>query len=298
MLETTSKELDKFYTKPEVAQRLIDITCEVLEINKNEQLFLEPSAGAGVFSDKLPNCLAFDIKPENNRIQKADYLELIPTWDVNTIIAIGNPPFGHRAKLALNFLNKALADSRAVAFILPNTFRRWGTLKHINENTKLIYDETLPADSFTLDNREYSVRCCFQIWVHTDDLKYLTKENIRKEEAPPISHPDFELWQFNATPEARKYLDEDWEIALWRQGHKDYSQRFFKSDDYDTVKDIMYNTKLQLFLLKPKTEEARKIVLNEMDFDDLALRNLSMPGFGKADFVAFYLETRQRLGLD
>ena len=45
----------------------------------------------------------------------------------------------------------------------------------------------------------------------------------------------------------------------------------------------------QFFFIEPLTEQAKQFVLTA-DFEGLALRNTSTPGFGKADFVSYYLE--------
>jgi len=49
----------------------------------------------------------YDIEPHlNNEIIKADFLKLKPVYDSKNII-IGNPPFGKRSKLAIDFINKS-----------------------------------------------------------------------------------------------------------------------------------------------------------------------------------------------
>ena len=63
---------------------------------------------------------------------------------------------------------------------------------------------------------------------------------------------------------------------------------------YDEIKDKVENTNLQFFFIEPLNEQARKIIYN-MDFNQLAKRNLSTPGFGKADFVGYYIELKNRL---
>jgi hypothetical protein len=115
-------------------------------------------------------------------------------------------------------------------------------------------------------------------------------EDKRLRKRPPIKHPDFDCWQHNATPESRRYLDEDWEYAFWRQGYKDYRHVFTKAD-YDELHDVVYNTNLQLFYVKPHTEEAREIILS-MDLDALSKGNLSTPGFGKSEFVGEYMRIK------
>ena len=56
----TKDDLDRFYTN----DNLVDSLLKEIDINKYE-LVIEPSAGGGAFSNKIPNCLAFDIKPQH-----------------------------------------------------------------------------------------------------------------------------------------------------------------------------------------------------------------------------------------
>lgn len=287
-----AKDLDKFYTDGDLADSLIDLTCSTLSVDRSEQLFVEPSAGSGAFSSRLSKCLAYDIKPEGDGIGQADFLTLEPTWD-RSAVAIGNPPFGRRARLAIQFVNRCAASCDAVAMVLPNTFRRFNTQSKLDDRLALVHDEDLPEDgSFTFDGTPYSLRCVFQVWVVRDGSFWNPgMEDLRLLRRPPISHPDFVCWQHNATTESRRYVDEDWELAFWRQGYKDYTQVFRNPDDYDEIRRIAYETNLQLFLVKPLTDEARERILS-MDLDSLAAQNLSTPGFGKADFVAEYMRLK------
>ena len=60
----------------------------------------------------------------------------------------------------------------------------------------------------------------------------------------------------------------------------------------DFIKEKMTGQKKQqFFFIEPLTEEAEKLILN-MDFNALAERNTATPGFGKADFVSYYLELK------
>lgn len=71
------KSLDKFYTKPGVAQMCVDTFLNSVQISSND-LIVEPSAGNGSFILPLEkvNCAKkfIDITPENNRIEQADFL--------------------------------------------------------------------------------------------------------------------------------------------------------------------------------------------------------------------------------
>ncbi|WP_416322347.1 hypothetical protein [Mycoplasmopsis felis] len=58
-------------------------------------------------------------------IKKANFLDLnIDDFIINkkNNLVIINPPFGKKANLAINFLNKSLIFSDIVCMILPNTF--------------------------------------------------------------------------------------------------------------------------------------------------------------------------------
>ena len=302
----SAKELDKFYTDEKLATLLVGVACRALglppatafmddpEGEHGKPTFVEPSAGAGAFSSQIPGCLAFDVAPEGEGIARADFLSLDPTWG-HDAVAIGNPPFGKRARLAVAFVNRCAESCDAVAMVLPNTFRRYNTQTRLDDRLALVEDIDLPEDgSFTFEGSPYSLRCVFQVWVRTDGAYWRDgMVDRRKRRRPPISHPDFDCWQHNATEESRRYVDEDWELAFWRQGYKDYTKVFTKADDYDEVRDIVYGTNLQIFFVKPHGDEARERILR-MDIPALAASNLSTPGFGKSEFVAEYMRIKER----
>ena len=67
--------LDKFYTKPEIAEQCCNFLKQFYPNIENET-FLEPSAGSGNFLAYLKNYEAYDIAPEGENIIKADFLSL------------------------------------------------------------------------------------------------------------------------------------------------------------------------------------------------------------------------------
>ena len=75
---TTSLSLDKFYTKPEVAESCVNAFSSNVKIKKQD-LIVEPSAGDGSFikTSKKFNCnkIFLDIAPENKQIIQANFLE-------------------------------------------------------------------------------------------------------------------------------------------------------------------------------------------------------------------------------
>ncbi|UWV78165.1 hypothetical protein NWE59_04390 [Mycoplasmopsis felis] len=102
-------------------------------------------------------------------IKKANFLDLnINDFIINkkNNLVITNPPFGKKTNLAIDFLNKSLIFSDIICMILPNTFNRYSVQSKINPNSKLIYTENLPKNSFIVNDREYSVNCVFQIWTN------------------------------------------------------------------------------------------------------------------------------------
>lgn len=150
--------LDKYYTKPDSAKRLVEIAsfhgCDS---------FVEPSAGSGSISSLIQGCIAYDIKPEAAGIIEKDWLtvESLP----ENCCVIGNPPFGRRSELAVKFINHAFEiGAKRVAFILPRVFRKYTIQAKIDKRASLIMDCDLPHDSFTLYGEDYSIPCCIQVW--------------------------------------------------------------------------------------------------------------------------------------
>ena len=141
--QMSAREKDQFFTPAETAEECTNILYNIMEennINIEEYIFVEPSAGKGIFLNYLPeNTLAFDIEQFDERIQIQDFF----TWEPETnkkYIVIGNPPFGLRGQQALKFINKALTFADLCAFILPPLFNSDGRgtpKKRINGN--LVY---------------------------------------------------------------------------------------------------------------------------------------------------------------
>jgi hypothetical protein len=278
---TSSKDLDKYYTKAPVAQQCYEWMKPFVSDNT---LYIEPSAGAGAFLSVVKpeaEIIGFDLVPEGSGIIQCDYTltdvrsYLTPEQNAKNIVCIGNPPFGKKAKLAINFVNKSLNDFGLVGFILPIQFRKWSAQKHIIPDGRLILDNTLPEDSFELDGKTYKVRCSFQLW----SLAHPEYADLRMRGKPETTHPDFDMWQFNRTLEAEKFFDYDWDFAVPRQGYQDYT---FKATDKSQC-----DRKKQWIFFKAKTEEALENLRN-LDFVALSLKNTGIPGFGKADVVEMY----------
>lgn len=151
-------EFDKFYTKFEI----VDLCIKLIHFEKYKSI-IEPSAGNGSFSNKIINCIAYDIKPENTSIIKQNFLTLKPDFK-SPVLVIGNPPFGRQNSLALKFIKKSCIFCNTLAFILPKSFKKQSLQNKIPVYFHLIQQIDLPENSFILDNKDYDVPCIFQIW--------------------------------------------------------------------------------------------------------------------------------------
>jgi hypothetical protein len=174
-------QLDKFYTKPEIAQECID------SITGEFDLWLEPSAGAGVFLHRLPKPrIGLDIEPDDEEILTQDFFQWKPPSD-KRIAVIGNPPFGTNSKLAIQFFNHAAEWATLIAFIVPRTFRKVSVQNRLSLKWSLTQEKILPVKAFHLlddngDVHEHKVPCVWQIW----------ERHPREKINLPVNHPDWE----------------------------------------------------------------------------------------------------------
>lgn len=169
---------DQFFTPDDIVLKCWNIFLKEIKININDYQFIEPSAGDGSFMKILPkNTIGFDIEPKAKNIIKKDYLLWKPEDILKKYIVFGNPPFGLRGHLALNFINHSSNFADYVCFILPQLFESDGKgspRKRIIEYN-LIYSEKISGIFYNPEKQEIKVNCVFQIW-----SKYITnnKYNI------------------------------------------------------------------------------------------------------------------------
>ncbi|VVC05362.1 Uncharacterised protein [uncultured archaeon] len=282
-----AEKLDQYYTKFDIALQCYQTFQKVLSkiVNPNF-IFIEPSAGSGVFlqaiSDNYPK-QGFDISPVYSTIQKNDFLqqdfrELLSSEEKQKhIVFIGNPPFGRKSELAIQFVNRCFEFSDVLGFILPLQFRKWSAQSKITPLANLILDMKLPENSFEFEGKDYKVRCCFQVWAlegFSDQF-----QNLRILEKPNTYHNDFRMYQYNRTEDAKKFFDYDWDFAVPRQGYVDYSFKAYSKSQCDM--------KQQWIFFKAKDDEVLKKLL-AIDFEKLSCKNIGIPGFGKADVIEEY----------
>lgn len=287
-MNNKSLELDQFFTKEEIAIKCLNKIKNIITNKFN--LIIEPSVGSGNFYNhfdilNISNKIAFDIDKKSDYVIQKDYLTINENdikYNKEEVLIIGNPPFGNRSKLALNFLLHSLKFANYICFILPISFKKYEIQNKIIKlypNIKLILDDDLPYESFLLNNKSYGVRCTFQIWTldtfnNNPDLKIINK--------PILKHKDFEMFLYNNTKETLKYFDKDkykWNFAVPRQGFQNYNRRETNPSNLEKQKQWMF--------FKTDNDEVLNNLLN-LDFDKLSKLNTSTPGFGKADVIHFY----------
>lgn len=163
-------DLDRFYTRPEVADALIEWLVGTGRIG-NGTLVIEPSAGAGSFvlacERRGIDCLAFDLEPSDEpvcetEIVRQDFLtlddetlrELSPGYTKAGTVFIGNPPFGVQGGLAVAFINHAMELADMVCFILPPSFKKQSIMARMPHARP---DETHPLTSTTYDTPQGAI---------------------------------------------------------------------------------------------------------------------------------------------
>lgn len=277
--------LNLFYTKPIITELCWEyFTGTLPSINRtiDDLFFLEPSAGTGAFYEHLPakRRLGIDIHPKCEEVIKRDFFSVtnLPYHPYETAI-IGNPPFGKRGKMAIDFFNHAAILADIVAFIVPVNFRKYIVHKQLNESMRFISKMELPRDSFVLGSgKSYSVNTEFQIWTRLPS----PHQDMRQHKSLPIRHQDFQIWQYNNTVTAQKVFHNLFDFAVPCQGWQDYSRR--ETDEKHCERNK------QWMLLKANNSDilAR---LNHIDYERLAMDcGTAVPGFRKGDLVKVYSE--------
>lgn len=276
--------LDQFYTRQDVALLCWNRLGSVLDVlyeNTENLYFIEPSAGGGSFYRLMP-CdmrLGVDLQPMYPGVIKQNFLTMSAlNPDIRRTVTVGNPPFGKRAGLAVEFFNHACRLSDTVAFILPIIFQKFIVQRKLDLSMNLIDVMEIPRESFELKGKPYSVNTIFQVWTRLSSHF----KNLRQYESPPIHHIDFQMWQYNNTQQALKFFNNDFDFAVPCQGWQDYTRRETQSDKCEKHKQWM--------LLKAKNNEVLCRLIN-MDYEKLSQKyTTSTPGFRKGDLVKEYTE--------
>lgn len=150
--------MDKYYTNSETAQLVHHVA-----LARGCARYVEPSAGGGAISKRFDEITSYDILPEAPGIIKKNWfdVDMLP----ESCCVVGNPPFGDRSKLAIEFINHAFKiGADEVIFILPNTFKKHTIQSKITKRAFLSKTIDLPSSVFEYEGKPYHVPCCLQVW--------------------------------------------------------------------------------------------------------------------------------------
>lgn len=197
--------LDKYYTPIELAKYCIDKTYEIIG-KENITEIIEPSAGCGNFSLQIPNCIAYDIEPEHESIINKDFFEVNLPYKKGRLI-IGNPPYGVRGNLILQFFKHSIKMAEYIAFILPAS--QYNN-NHNYYEYDLIYSELIDNPNFI--NLDKKVKLTFN--------RYKMPINgINKKKK--YSFEDFELYEQVKSKDIKRnkpYKDNDYDFRICTWG--------------------------------------------------------------------------------
>ena len=168
---------DQYYTNAEVAKWCSTTILSIVE-GAEEYLWIEPSAGNGVFLRQVPSSIrriGIDIDPKGAGIQQGDFLDWTPPKEERPtkLLCFGNPPFGRQSSLAKAFLKHAATFADAIAFILPRSFVKPSMSRAIPLRFHCVFTEPVEENAFEVNGAEYDVPCVFQIWMRRETDRIL-----------------------------------------------------------------------------------------------------------------------------
>jgi hypothetical protein len=272
MAQTTfspsSTSLDKFYTRPETAEACLALLAARLPEFRAD-LFVEPSAGDGVFLERLPKpSYGIDIAPAAPGIDAGDYLAWVPDENVGAVAVVGNPPFGKNGAKAIAWFNHSARYAEVIAMIMPASLMKGSMRDRLNDRFHLIDEMPLLAEPFRVGAALHQVNAVFQIWKRGETRR---PKSVRK-----TTHPDFRFVAsaIGADCVIRRVGGRAGQIlppidgATDSRGYSPSSNLFVKAESVD-----------------PKALEAR---LNSLDFTDVRECVAANPSVSKSDIVALY----------
>jgi predicted RNA methylase len=270
-------DLDQYFTSPNLVNECLAVLSSKISLDDFD-LIIEPCAGSGRFLDQLPtgSVIALDIAPKDPRVGEADFLTFYPEHS-RKILVIGNPPFGQRGALAIQFLNHAMKFSHTVAMILPRSFNKFTFINRVDRHFTLEESVNL-SGFFDFDGHEVEVQTVFQIWQKSSEIRSLL--------TPDRTHPDFSMRHahLSRTDEMqRQALIAFADLALPQVG-----AHFRPSDPSTLTKGSHWFIRLN--------PSAVPEAFHQLDFSFLEGTNTAHTSLSKADIVRAYLEACNHLG--
>lgn len=275
-----ARELDQFYTRPDVAAWCMARIREVLPWNEIDT-WIEPSAGEGVFFRLLPEGRrrGFDIDDEHAGagIEHQDFL----TWDGEGMSGrtayVGNPPFGRNCSLALAFFRRAVQlNADWICMVLPRTFEKASIQNKIPRGYVLATEsQTIGEYAFVHNGEPYDVPCCFQIW------RKLPPGEMRPLHDRVLKHGDFDF--------VGNHKDAD--FAFQRVGakaglaSKEGLHRSWKSNHFIKVRTGVDPQELMR-------------QLNDIQWDRIKGKTAGNPSISKGEMIAALEQYRRANGIE
>ena len=255
-------EREEFYTRKEDAERLY---AEVINrYGTDFDFFIEPSCGMGAFLNLMPeNKIGIDI------IFGTDFF----TWEFpkGRNIVIGNPPFGRKGKLAMQFLNRCSKHCEVVAMILPSIFSKYTFINRVNPMMHLKYETTVTEfDRPDEIGKGPKVNCVFQIWEKSTELR-----------PKIVRHTSCDDFDMTHRHYSRTSPDE-------RERLKSYD--FAISQIEGRIRNCEDVTAGSVYFIKDNTpDKIVRSVMERIDFSDLGKHHVGATSLTKADIVEGYL---------
>jgi predicted RNA methylase len=263
----TSRELDQFYTNPKYAATFLSTIAHNVDLNRAD-ILLEPSAGSGSFYNLLDfdRRVGLDLDPKAPGVIQQDFFNYVPPTGYR-VITIGNPPFGKNAGLAVKFFNHAAQFSDVIAFIIPRTFRKASIVNRLNANFHMIYDETVPANSFIFNGSAYDVPCAAQIW---------KRQETQREKIITYRVEQLRSWFEIVDP-----VDSD--FAIQRVGGRAGQIRTVGHKDFSPLSNYFI-----------RAHDPRVLsIFQQVDFDRVKFNTAGNPSVSPSELVELFVEQAQ-----
>jgi hypothetical protein len=269
------QDFDQFYTNPSVANDCFE------EFKKNtsisgDVIYIEPSAGTGSFFKLLQenSRIGLDIDPKYPGIIQADFFDFNYIRNPSeTVVVIGNPPFGKVSSLAIKFFNHSATFADYICFIIPRTFKRTSIVNRLYASFHLLYSVDLPEKGCF--EPDISAKCCFQIWKKQD--------SIRNKIILPIICDDFAFVKYgekDATGQPTVPLSADFAIKA------------FGSNCGEIFTENLINLRPKSYhFIKAKSGVNTQNLINTLKSLDYSISadTVRQNSLGKADLIAIYL---------
>ncbi len=203
-----SRVFDKYYTKKAAVRRCLDA---VKNLPRSYDCVIDPAAGAGAFYDEIDRRLqhrgariGLDIAPGNDGIIKQDWLDYEISAEYESVLVVGNPPFGRYNELSTLFIKHALSfpNVQTIAFVLPNVFKKHTRQKCLPAHWRILSITELGKNSFTLDGKDYHLPAGFFVFDKSAGKDLRTNPALYKETGDFAfgDKNDFDVFVFGAAP--------------------------------------------------------------------------------------------------